>query len=78
MFSFVLRKLGYGLLVIFGVVSLVFFLFNILPGDPARMMLGQRADKESVDRIHKELGLDRPVSTQYFNYLNDISPLSFL
>ncbi|MDY6394735.1 MAG: ABC transporter permease, partial [Bacteroidales bacterium] len=77
MFSFVLRKLGYGLLVIFGVVSLVFFLFNILPGDPARMMLGQRADKESVDRIHKELGLDRPVSTQYFNYLNDISPLSF-
>ncbi|MBR1769581.1 MAG: ABC transporter permease [Bacteroidales bacterium] len=77
MFYFILKKLFYGLLVVFGVVSLVFLLFNILPADPARMMLGQRADKESIELIHKDLGLDKPKTVQYFNYLNDISPLSF-
>jgi len=77
MLTFVLKKLGYGLLVLWGVVTLVFFLFNILPGDPARMMLGQRADKESIDIIHKELGLDKPVYVQYLNYLNNIIPISF-
>lgn len=54
----------------------MFFLFTVLPGDPARMMLGQRADISSVEAIQRELGLDRPVHVQYFNYLNDISPLS--
>ncbi len=66
----------YGLAVLFGVVSLVFFLFTILPGDPARMMLGQRADQDAVDNIRKELGLDKPVFLQYLLYLNDLSPLS--
>lgn len=76
MLVFILKKIGYGLLVLWGVVTLVFFLFNILPGDPARMMLGQRADKESVDMIHKELGLDKPLGIQYLNYLNNIIPIS--
>ncbi len=60
-----------------GVVTLVFFLFNILPGDPARMMLGQRADQESVDLINKDLGRDKPMPLQYLNYLNDLAPISF-
>ncbi|MDR1006136.1 MAG: ABC transporter permease [Bacteroidales bacterium] len=77
MWKFVLNRLGYGLLVLFGVVTLVFVLFNILPGDPARMMLGQRADKESINIINRDLGLDKPLLTQYLNYLNDLSPLSF-
>ena len=59
-----------------GVVTLVFFLFNILPGDPARMMLGQRADAESIAIIHRDLGRDKPVGTQYLNYLNDLLPIS--
>ncbi len=77
MLNYILKKIGYGLLVIFGVVTLVFFLFNILPGDPARMMLGQRADEQSVEMIHKDLGLDKPLGIQYLNYLNDLSPISF-
>lgn len=77
MLKYILKKLAYGLLVVFGVVTLVFFLFNILPGDPARMMLGQRADKASIEIIHKDLGLDKPLGVQYLNYLNDISPISF-
>lgn len=66
----------YGLLVLLGVVTLVFFLFNILPGDPARMMLGQRADQESIDIINRDLGRDRPVVVQYAAYLNDLLPIS--
>jgi peptide/nickel transport system permease protein len=76
MLNFILKRLFYGLLVLFGVITLVFVLFNILPGDPARMMLGQRADISSVDAIHKDLGLDKPLLTQYFNFLNDLSPVS--
>ena len=76
MLRFVGKRLLYGLLVLLGVVTLVFFLFNILPGDPARMMLGQRADQESIDLINRDLGRDRPVGLQYLNYLNDLSPLS--
>jgi peptide/nickel transport system permease protein len=55
--AFVFKRLLYGLLVLFGVITLVFILFNILPGDPARMMLGQRADISSVEAFIKTLGL---------------------
>lgn len=73
---YITKRLLYGLLVLLGVVTLVFFLFNILPGDPARMMLGQRADQESIDIINRDLGRDKPVGLQYLNYLNDLVPVS--
>lgn len=77
MLRFIIRRLLYGILVLFGVVTIVFVLFNILPGDPARMMMGQRTDISSVQAIRKDLGLDKPLITQYFNFLNDLSPLSY-
>lgn len=76
MMRFVWKRLFYGLLVLLGVVTLVFFLFNVLPGDPARMMLGQRADQESIDIINHDLGRDKPLIIQYVNYLNDLLPVS--
>ncbi|TVR43214.1 MAG: ABC transporter permease [Bacteroidia bacterium] len=76
MFTFLVKRLWYGIWVLFGVLTLVFLLFTVLPGDPARMMLGQRADISSVEAIRRDLGLDRPVHQQYLHYLNDISPLS--
>lgn len=77
MLRFIGRRIYYGVFVLIGVVTLVFFLFNILPGDPARMMLGQRADMASVEAINRELGLDKPVYEQYLKFVNDLSPLSF-
>ena len=77
MISFILRRLFYGFLVLWGVVTIIFFLFNILPGDPARMLLGQRSDVSSVEAITKDLGLDKPISIQYINFVNDLSPISF-
>src|SRR6187455_79523 len=76
MTGFLYKKLLYGLLVIAGVVTIVFFLFNILPGDPARMMLGQRADVSSIENINRELGRDKSLAIQYALYVNDLSPLS--
>jgi peptide/nickel transport system permease protein len=75
-YRFILKRFFYGLLVLLGVITIVFVLFNVLPGDPARMMLGQRADITSVEAINKDLGRDKPLLIQYFNYLNDLSPLS--
>ncbi len=77
MFRFVLRRLWYGFLVLLGVITVVFLLFHVLPGDPARMVLGQRSDITTVEAIRKDLGLDKPKVTQYFNFLNDLSPVSF-
>ena len=73
---YLIKKILYGILVAWGVITIVFFLFNILPGDPARMMVGQRADLSTLESIRKELGLDRPVPQQYLKYLNDLSFLS--
>src|SRR5690606_35500621 len=71
------QKLGYALLTLFGVVTVIFFLFTILPGDPARMMLGQNENAEQLAVVKKKYGFDQPVSIQYVRYLNDLSPISF-
>ncbi len=76
MLRFILKRLFYGFLVLFGVITVVFLLFNVLPADPARMMLGQRADIASIEAINRDLGRDKPLLTQYINYLNDLSPIS--
>jgi peptide/nickel transport system permease protein len=76
MLRYALIRLIYGILVLFGVVTLIFFLFNVLPGDPARMMLGQRADISSIEAINHELGRDNSLPVQYFAFLNDVSPVS--
>jgi peptide/nickel transport system permease protein len=76
MSKFILNKFFYGVLVLIGVIFVIFALFNILPVDPARLTLGQRADVESVEAINKELGLDKPKYVQFALYLNDLSPIA--
>lgn len=77
MFQYIISKIFYGILTLFGVVTVIFFLFNVLPGDPARMLMGQREDSEQLQRIRKKYGFDQSLSTQYGYYLNDVSPISF-
>ncbi len=77
MTGYVLQKLGYALLTLFGVVTVIFILFAILPGDPARMMLGQNETAEQLAVVKKKYGFDQPLSVQYVRYLNDLSPISF-
>ncbi len=77
MIRYFLNKTGYAFLTLFGVVTVIFFLFNVLPGDPARMMLDQNENSEQMAIIKKKYGFDKPVHEQYFLYLNDLSPVSF-
>ena len=56
---------------------MIFFLFNVLPGDPAQMMLGQNEDSNQLAIVKQKYGFDKPIGTQYLYYLNDLSPLSF-
>lgn len=76
MLSYFLKKLLYAFFTLFGVVTVVFFLFNILPGDPARMMLDQNENSEQLLAIKKKYGFDQPKGKQYLLYLNDLSPIS--
>ncbi|WP_425077171.1 ABC transporter permease [Psychroserpens sp. S379A] len=77
MLNYILNKTFYALLTLFGVVTVIFFLFNVLPGDPAQMMLGQNEDSEQIAAVKAKYGFDKPISTQYLYYLNDVSPFSF-
>ncbi len=67
--------MAYGVLVLFGVVVVVFLVFQAF-GDPARMVLGQTGDKKTMENIRKELYLDQPKWKQFVFYVNDISPVS--
>jgi len=75
--KYILKKLFYGGFVLWGVLTLVFFLFQVMPGDPARMMLSQREDSEQLQLLKQKYGFDKPIIHQYFYYLNDVSPISF-
>lgn len=55
----------------------MFFLFNLKPGDPARMLGGQFADEQTLKNINRDLGLDKPLLTRYALFLNDLSPISY-
>lgn len=77
MLRYFLNKTGYSFLTLFGVVTVIFFLFNVLPADPARMMLDQNESSEQMAIIKKKYGFDKPMYEQYFLYLNDLSPVSF-
>jgi ABC-type dipeptide/oligopeptide/nickel transport system permease component len=72
--KFVAKKFLYGLLVLLGVISLVFFLFQGF-GDATKMVAGQSSDSTTQANIRKELHLDEPVLKQFIYYLNDVSPL---
>ncbi|MGB1247119.1 MAG: ABC transporter permease, partial [Flavobacteriaceae bacterium] len=77
MLRYTLKKLAYGVLTLYGVVTVIFFLFHFLPGDPARMMLGQNESADQLAAVNKKYGFDQPLSTQYWCYLNDLSPISW-
>ena len=69
--------MGYGVLTLFGVVTIIFYLFHFLPGDPARMMLGQNESAQQLALVKKKYGFDQPLGQQYLYYLNDLSLVSW-
>jgi len=73
---YLIERVWNGLLVLFGVVTVVFLIFNLKPGDPARMLADQRGSEEALQNIRNDLGLDLGLGKRYALYLNDLSPVS--
>ncbi len=71
MLTFLLRRLLAAVPVVFGVTLLAFSMSHLTPGDPVRIMLGERATAEDVTRLRAQLGLDRPLPVQYLTFLSN-------
>ncbi len=73
---FILKRLFHGFLILFGVVTISFVLFQSI-GDPLDLMLGHRSDVSTKESLIRQYGFDEPMYKQYGYYINDISPISF-
>lgn len=69
MLSFLLSRVLSLLTVVFGVITLVFFLLHIVPGDPVQVMLGESATPADQAQLREKLGLDQPLLQQWLTYL---------
>jgi len=68
--NYILKQFIQAILILFGVISVTFALLYVIPGDPAKLILGQRADATSVQTVREELGLNQPVYIQYLKYIS--------
>ena len=66
---FLARRLLYSLVVLVGVLVVVFALVHLVPGDPVRIALGTRYTPEAYAALRTASGLDKPLTTQFFEYL---------
>ncbi len=73
MWMFLARRIGFMLVGMVVASVIIFALTQIMPGDVARMILGRWAKEEAVNNLRKELGLDRPLYVQYFDWLSDFT-----
>lgn len=69
---FILNRLLLVIPTVIGVVTLVFFLIHIVPGDPVMLILGDYATKEEITSMRKELNLDKPITKQYIDYIDNL------
>jgi peptide/nickel transport system permease protein len=67
--TYVGRRLVAMIPVLLGISVIVFFMIQLVPGDPARTLLGVRATDEAVAALHEQFGLDRPLWQQYLSFL---------
>jgi ABC-type dipeptide/oligopeptide/nickel transport system permease component len=75
MTNYLIRRLAQVIPIALGIVTLVFSLAHVIPGDPAVQLAGENALPEDVARIRTQLGLDRPLPEQYFSYLGQLARL---
>ena len=66
---FLLQRLSFLALSVFGAFTIAFLVMRLIPGDPAQVMLGDYATKESIARLRETLGLERPVWMQYVSFV---------
>lgn len=71
MLKYIAKRLGLAVLTVFVVTTAIFFMTNILPGDPATRILGNLAEPENIERLREEMGLNKPLLVQYWNWLSN-------
>lgn len=77
MLNYLARRLLFAIFVLWGAVTVVFITLRLIPGDPARVMLGPDASAQEVAALQAELGLNEPLVLQYMQYLLDVIRLDF-
>ncbi|QDS37575.1 nickel ABC transporter permease [Brevibacillus brevis] len=70
--QYIVKRLLSGIIVLFGLSVFTFLLIHLIPGDPVRIMLGQRATVEQIESLRGELGLNKPLVVQYFDYASGV------
>ncbi len=73
MLTFILKRIGLALITLWILSVIVFFAGQLLPGDPGRAILGNLATKSAVAHLDRQLGVDRPLLTQYWSWLKGIA-----
>jgi len=69
--NYLLKRILWLFPIVFGVITLVFFLIHFIPGDPVDIMLGENARPIDKQVLHHELGLDKPLFSQYIDFLKN-------
>lgn len=72
MIPYLLRRLGYALVSVLAASLIIFLMLEVLPGDPARFMMGINATEETVAALRQELGLNQPAILRFFTWLGGI------
>src|ERR1700686_1125141 len=72
MVQYIIRRFLQMIPITFGILTLVFSLIHLIPGDPARQIAGPDAQEQDVQSVRKALGLDQPLWTQYISYLSHV------
>ena len=75
MTTYIIRRLGLSIFVLWGAVTIVFVAIRLAPGDPAQIMLGPSATAQEVEALRTRLGLDQPAQVQYARYLLQVARL---
>lgn len=73
MSGFVLKRMGFAVITLIAVLTIVFFIVRILPGDPAMVILGDQASQQSIDLLRARLGLDRSMIVQYYEFMSGVA-----
>jgi peptide/nickel transport system permease protein len=71
MSGFLFRRLIYSIFVLLGLSMVIFVIARVMPGDPARMAVGERAPQWVVDRLREQMHLNEPLPVQYWYWLTD-------
>ena len=67
--KYIIKRIGEAIAVVFAITIITFIILNVIPGDPVLLILGDRADSATIEMVRHQMGFDKPLYIQFFNYL---------